>query len=380
MRRHFYTMLLGAFVLVSAFAEADSFNSSGGEAETMIEEETQTLVAGEGTQSEATEDPTAFFGGESAGRSSAGTGEGTFLASDEPSPTETDGQVDTNIPAEETQPSVGEDSVIETDPPALEIQPKTDVDQEPTVSLSPEDVGFFAMIRSLFSVFAESVSPSPVEVNSQPPRTVGRYFVSHDSDEGSFEDDNPDEMPPLMPVRLARIKQFVRANAATGRVRTSSDEQEDHPFVIEATRQHVLGRSPTTAPSSRSGRVITYSDEHDDHSYEQDVSLEVDVSLLPEIRRFLEPNIGHGELISHYEESDGRGTREILGNPMFQQKVQEIDSRLKRASGANGQRLMEKYAEALAVYSTSSLNMASTSATVSCFLPFFITCLLARIS
>uniref|UniRef100_A0A0P5GSN2 Uncharacterized protein n=1 Tax=Daphnia magna TaxID=35525 RepID=A0A0P5GSN2_9CRUS len=395
MRHHFYTMLFGAFVLASAFGEADPFNSNGGEVqtETMIEEESQTQepnvgeVDGEGTQSETTEDQIGVFFGENAGRSEAGTEEEILLetTNDEPSPAENVETVDT--PAEEIQPNqqpnVGDDSAVETDTPAEEIQPKTDVDQEPTMSHPPKDVGFFEMIRSFFSVFTESASPSPVQVNNPTPRTVGRYFFSHDSDEDShsFEDDDiSDEMP--MPVQLAQIKQFVRTNTPTDRVRT--DQHEAHPVVNQAAKQHVVGRSQTPAPSSRSVFVITDSDEYDyDHSYEQDMSLEVDYDLLPEIRRFLEPTIGHGEVINHYEEPGGgllMDTQDILENPIFQQKMQEIDNRLKRASGANGKRLMEKYAEALAVHSTPSLNMASTSVTFSCFLPFFITCLLARLS
>ncbi|KAI9561493.1 hypothetical protein GHT06_012451 [Daphnia sinensis] len=387
MRRHFYTMLLGAFVLASAFGEADSFNPNGGETETMIEGDVQTqepnvgeadnFVGGEGTQPEATEDQIDMFFGESTGRSDAGTGDEALSGTDEPNPTETEGQVD--IPAEETQPSpnVGDEPVTETDTPASEIEPKTDVDQEPTVSDPPGNVGFFEMVRSFFNVFAGSVGPSPVEINSQTPRPIGRYFVS-DEDSHSFEDDTSDEMPPPMPVQLARIKQFVRVNTATVRASTSYDDQEDHPLV---TKPHVVGRSQTPAPPIRGGRVIVDSDEHDyDHSDEQDTSLEVDFSLLPEIRRFLEPNAGRDDVINHYEEPDGRGTRGILENPIFQQKVLEFDSRLKRASGASGKRLMEKYAEALAVYSDPSVNMASTSVTFSCFLPFVITCLLARIS
>ncbi|EFX85540.1 hypothetical protein DAPPUDRAFT_222578 [Daphnia pulex] len=59
--------------------------------------------------------------------------------------------------------------------------------------------------------------------------------------------------------------------------------------------------------------------------------------------------------------------REILANPVFQQKIQELDRRLKSAPDSRGKRLIEKYAEALALSSSSPsshFNSAATSPTI----------------
>jgi hypothetical protein len=65
----------------------------------------------------------------------------------------------------------------------------------------------------------------------------------------------------------------------------------------------------------------------------------------------------------------------ILTNPWFQQQIQEIDVRLKRAPAARSKRLMEKYAHALA-YSSPSTNTAP--ATIHS--PFFLSLLITWIS
>ena len=46
--------------------------------------------------------------------------------------------------------------------------------------------------------------------------------------------------------------------------------------------------------------------------------------------------------------------QDILASPVFQQQIQEIDVRLKRAPAARSKRLMEKYAQALALSSSTA--------------------------
>jgi hypothetical protein len=63
----------------------------------------------------------------------------------------------------------------------------------------------------------------------------------------------------------------------------------------------------------------------------------------------------------------------ILTNPVFQQQIQEIDVRLKRAPAARSKRLMEKYAHALALSSSSTNNTAPATINSSFFLSLLIT-------
>jgi hypothetical protein len=64
----------------------------------------------------------------------------------------------------------------------------------------------------------------------------------------------------------------------------------------------------------------------------------------------------------------------ILTNPVFQQQIQEIDVRLKRAPAARSKRLMEKYAHALALSSTNNTAPATINS------PFFLSLLITWIS
>ncbi|KAI9561499.1 hypothetical protein GHT06_012457 [Daphnia sinensis] len=146
-------------------------------------------------------------------------------------------------------------------------------------------------------------------------------------------------------------------------------------------RQHAVQNNQ--AAIQQGVRHFWDSDEHDDVSYE------VDFSLLPQLLRLLQPTVQSttppapsqgqrlGQQVSqrydeHHEVS--LEFNEILANPTFQQKIQEIDDRLKRASGPRGKRLMEKYATALAVYSTPPGENSSPSMNSSYYLPFFIAC------
>jgi hypothetical protein len=169
------------------------------------------------------------------------------------------------------------------------------------------------------------------------------------------------------------------------RVRPFRDSDERHDFSIEdligrgAIRQNIQSRK---SPIQLGGNIFMDSDEND-------VSDEVNMSLLPELLRLLQAQVQqnrvpvaanqpgvsqpiiqqrHNEIASPVLEF-----QEILTNPTFQQKLQEIDERLKRAPAARGKRLMEKYATALASYSSPS-NAGSPSINFSHFLPLFIAC------
>lgn len=135
-----------------------------------------------------------------------------------------------------------------------------------------------------------------------------------------------------------------------------------------------------------------------------DLSLEVDINLLPEIQRLFRNIKIDGAPLPEVQSPtpaaaavteapvtaapvaavNNRGNqavqrmsrllkpnvtlelREILANPVFQQKIQELDRRLKSAPDSRGKRLIEKYAEALAVSSSPSshFNSAATSPTI----------------
>ncbi|XP_057373064.1 uncharacterized protein LOC130693867 [Daphnia carinata] len=176
----------------------------------------------------------------------------------------------------------------------------------------------------------------------------------------------------------------VLAVPQSGRRFRDSDEHRD--LSLEdlvgrvPNRQHVQNNQGAT---QQGVRLFRDSDEHDDVSYE------VDFSLLPQLLSLLKPAVqsttplapSQGQRLGqqvnqHYDERHEVSLEfnEILANPTFQQKIQEIDDRLKRAPGPRGKRLMEKYATALAVYSTPSGESSSPSVNSSYFLPFFIAC------
>lgn len=175
----------------------------------------------------------------------------------------------------------------------------------------------------------------------------------------------------------------IPSAAQGGRLFRDSDEHPD--LSLEdlvgrvPNRQNLQNRQPVI---QQGVRHFADSDEHDDVSYE------VDFSLLPELLRLIKPAVqrevpaapSQGQLLGQqvnqrYDERHEVSLEfnEILANPTFQQRIQEIDDRLQRAPGVRGKRLMEKYATALAVYSSPS-NAASPSINSSYYLPFFIAC------
>ena len=129
---------------------------------------------------------------------------------------------------------------------------------------------------------------------------------------------------------------------------------------------------PTLAP----GNIFGNSDEQDD-----DLSLEVNFHLLPKIKRLLWPQLRKKEkrpemvFFRHSgEEQDDDDTlkmNDILADRVFQQKLQEMDGRLKTVTVERGKRLMEKYAEALAMSS-----VAAATINFSFYLPLLVACLL----
>ena len=129
---------------------------------------------------------------------------------------------------------------------------------------------------------------------------------------------------------------------------------------------------PTLAP----GNIFGNSDEQDD-----DLSLEVNFHLLPKIKRLLWPQLRKKEkrpemvFFRHSgEEQDDDDTlkmNDILADRVFQQKLQEMDGRLKTVTVERGKRLMEKYAEALAMSS-----VAAATINFSFYLPLLVACLM----
>lgn len=173
-----------------------------------------------------------------------------------------------------------------------------------------------------------------------------------------------------------------------GHLLRDSDEHDDSRERTGRVLNHQGRKINTTVYLSRD------SDEHDD------LSLEVNLSLLPEIQRlFTDARMDTVAMPAVQEQGvaavvGNRGNpavrkakelevqfelEDILANPLFQQKIQEIDDRLKSAPDARGKRLIEKYAEALALTSP-SFNAAPAIIKSSFYLPFLFTCLLVWFS
>ncbi|KAI9561498.1 hypothetical protein GHT06_012456 [Daphnia sinensis] len=140
------------------------------------------------------------------------------------------------------------------------------------------------------------------------------------------------------------------------------DQLRDDSSVERVNNSPIQSRVP---PSRNS-------DEQDDRS------LEVNIRLLSKIKRIMRPELRKQpkrpkmEFFQHSEEQNDVSSElnDILANPLFQQKIHEMDARLQSAPEARGKRLMKKYAEALALSSSSSTPIINS------FLPFLIACLL----
>lgn len=218
----------------------------------------------------------------------------------------------------------------------------------------------------------QSRIPSAAPGSTQQMHTVGLFRDSDERHDLSLED--------LIGRFPKSHRQIVPGQQ---RFRPFRDSDERHDLSIEdlvGRRQNVQSRKSPIQQGA--GHVFVDSDEND-------VSDEVNLSLLPELLRLLQPDVRNGAPVviagqpidrPRYDENPRAYPLEfddILSNPTFQQRIQEIDERLKRAPAARGKRLMEKYATALAVYSSPS-NTASPSSMTSShlllLLPLFIAC------
>ncbi|XP_046460895.1 uncharacterized protein LOC124207469 isoform X2 [Daphnia pulex] len=162
--------------------------------------------------------------------------------------------------------------------------------------------------------------------------------------------------------------------AGIAHILRDSDEFQD----ISVERSYVFGQD---------GRIqSTVQLSRDSNEYD-DASLEVNLNLLPQIRSLLNNQLQtQHQVVSnnprmvffHQDDQDNDMSLELQGiltNPWFQQQIQEIDVRLKRAPAARSKRLMEKYAHALALSSPSTNTAPATIHS-----PFFLSLLITWIS
>ena len=193
--------------------------------------------------------------------------------------------------------------------------------------------------------------------NSQPPVNGGPVNFPVNSQVQPSQIGGPQNtMGGIIPSVTSGLNQF-----------RDSDEFQD----ISVERDLVLNQNGQLQPRVHISR---------DSKEIDDTSLEVNWNLLPSIRNLLNSQLRNHHQVNNnpkmvffqHDESENDISLEfqdILTNPVLQQQIQEIDQRLKRAPAARGKRLMEKYAEALA------LSSGATPATMnfSFFLSFLIT-------
>ncbi|XP_057372976.1 uncharacterized protein LOC130693786 [Daphnia carinata] len=193
----------------------------------------------------------------------------------------------------------------------------------------------------------------------------------------------------------------VRHQPANGQIQAAPV----HPGVriLEDSHEHDDSRERRGRVLDHQGRPINTTVYHRESDEHDDLSLEVDLSLLPEIQRLftgakadavappavqhqqgMAASIGgrnHGnQAVQNAVEMDvSLEVEDILANPLFQRKIQEIDDRLKSMPDVRGKRLIEKYAEALAL-SSPSFSSAPSIIQSSFYLPLLFTCLLVWFS
>ncbi|XP_046633724.1 uncharacterized protein LOC124313062 isoform X3 [Daphnia pulicaria] len=181
---------------------------------------------------------------------------------------------------------------------------------------------------------------------------------------------------PSNPPQMGRLQNTIGGIAPSlagiAHIFRDSDESQD----ISVERSFVLGQD---------GRIqSTVQLSRDSNEYD-DGSLEVNLNLLPQIRSLLNNQlqtqhqvVSNNPQMVFFQHNDQDNDMSldfqgILTNPVFQQQIQEIDVRLKRAPAARSKRLMEKYAHALALSSSSTNNTAPATINSSFFLSLLIT-------
>lgn len=179
------------------------------------------------------------------------------------------------------------------------------------------------------------------------------------------------------------------------KVSSHGENRQNGPMVVQSVRIDPVQPTNTINGDDNSGEIdVDVSVEKADirtnlsrHSDEQDenMSLEVDFDLLPQIKRLLRrqfqkkpknPKMVFFHHHSDEQDDDAFELNNILANPVFQRKLQEMDERFKSAPEARGKRLMEKYAEALAM--SSSHSAAAATINFSLYFPLLIACLLVN--
>jgi hypothetical protein len=179
------------------------------------------------------------------------------------------------------------------------------------------------------------------------------------------------------------------------KVSSHGENRQNGPMVVQSVRIDPVQPTNTINGDDNSGEIdVDVSVEKADirtsnlsrHSDEQDddMSLEVDFNVLPQIKRILRrqfqkkpknPKMVFFHHHSDEQDDDAFELNNILANPVFQRKLQEMDERFKSAPEARGKRLMEKYAEALAMSASSA---AAATINFSLYFPLLIACLLVK--
>jgi hypothetical protein len=198
------------------------------------------------------------------------------------------------------------------------------------------------------SNFQQQPGPQPQQPNGPPLMNGGS---------ANFPVGGP--VNPQMPSQIGGPQNSIGAGivpsvtSGIGHLFRDSDEFQD----ISVERDLVLGQD---------GRLQTAITVSRDSAEYDDSSFEVNLNLLPRLRTLL-----NSQLVTHHQQVNNNPRmvffqhddhdndlsleyQDILASPVFQQQIQEIDVRLKRAPAARSKRLMEKYAQALALSSSTA--------------------------
>jgi hypothetical protein len=287
---------------------------------------------------------------------------------------QTDAQPD-NVPSEfaESPNAFGDLGSVPSDP---NIQEQTDAqsDNGPNNEFagSPNTFGDLGSVPSDPN-FQEQTDVQP---DNEPPfRSEGGFGNQQNSQfqaKGVNFPSNPPQMTPQMGRPQNTIGGIAPSLTGIAHIFRDSDESQD----ISVERSFVLDQD---------GRIQSTVQLSMDSNEDDDASLEVNLNLLPQIRSLLNNQLQtQHQVVSNnprmvffqHDDQDNDMSLDfqgILTNPVFQQQIQEIDVRLKRAPAARSKRLMEKYAHALALSSSSTNNTAPATINSSFFLSLLIT-------